>query len=356
MNRSSKWLHAAVASCALVLVACGSSGTGTGGGPKTGTLHLAFVYATTSQNPFQEMALGAAAGAADAGDVDLTETAPPSINGPQEVSQFQAAVRTARDGVAMETLTPDLFVRPLQQAAAARVPLATVDTVPPAGGTVELYVGNDNTELGRSLATEIIKQIPAGTTGEVVLGNDIPGLDLLSQRLDGMKAVLQEQRPTLTVLGPFDTGSEPTDNYNKWNNTVKAHPDAVAYLGAGASDAVSLSLIQKNTGRRMLVGSCDPDAQALIGVKDGYVAALASPEHWLKGYIAIRLLAEHARTGKPLTQGWWNPGGLIINAANIDDIIARQQNDQSRRQWFADAAARQLADPGSYLRPLAEAK
>ncbi|PXX71441.1 monosaccharide ABC transporter substrate-binding protein (CUT2 family) [Nocardia tenerifensis] len=355
MNRPNNWLRGAIACCALVLVACGS-GTRSADGPKSGTLRMAFVYATTSQNPFQEMALGAAAGAADAGDIDLTETAPPGINGPQEVSQFQAAVRTARDGIAMETLTPDLFVRPLQQAAAAGVPLATVDTVPPAGTKVGLYVGNDNTELGRSLATEIIKQIPVGTTGEVVLGNDIPGLDLLSQRLEGMKAVLQEQRPTLTVLGPFDTGSEPTDNYNKWNNTVKAHPNAVAYLGAGASDAVSLALIQKNTGRRLLVGSCDPDSQALAAVKDGYAAALASPEHWLKGYIAIRLLAEHARTGKPLTEGWWNPGGLIINAANIDEIIARQQNDQSRRQWFADAAARQLAAPADYLRPLSEAK
>ncbi|WP_280427134.1 sugar ABC transporter substrate-binding protein, partial [Nocardia brasiliensis] len=290
------------------------------------------------------------------GEVFLPQPPPPSITGPLQFPQSPAAGPPPRDGIAMETLTPDLFVRPLQQAAAAGVPLATVDTVPPTGADVGLYVGNDNTELGRSLAMEIIEHIPVGTTGDVVLGNDIPGLTLLSQRLDGMKAVLQEQRPTLTVLGPFDTGSEPTDNYNKWNNTVKAHPDAIAYLGAGASDAVSLSLIQKNTGRRMLVGSCDPDAQALVGVKDGYVAALASPEHWLKGYLAIRLLAEHARSGKPLTQGWWNPGGLIINAANIDEIIARQQSDASRRQWFAATAERQLADPGSYLRPLADAK
>ncbi|MFI1918060.1 sugar ABC transporter substrate-binding protein [Nocardia sp. NPDC020380] len=332
----------------LLVMGCGASGGG-------GRIHLAFIYSTTSQNPFQEMAFGAKAAAADSGNVDLTENAPPSINGPQEVSQLQAAIRTSRDGIAMETLTPDLFTRPLQQAADAKVPVVAVDTAAPADTGVGLFVGNSNTDLGRSLATEIIKQIPAGTTGEVVLGDDIPGLDLLQQRLDGMKAVLHEQRPTLTVLGPYDSGSEPVDNFTKWNNIVKAHPDAIAFLGAGASDAVSLALIQKNSGHRYLVGSCDPDAQALVAVKDGYVAALASPEHWLKGYIAIRLLAEHARTGKALPQGWWNPGGLIINSANIDQITARQQSEASRKQWFDQVVAQQLADPGKYLQPLSAA-
>lgn len=339
---------AVVVSIVLLVLGCASSGG-------SGTLHLAFIYATTSQNPFQEMALGAKAAAEDAGDVDLIANAPSSINGPQEVSQFQSAIRTSRDGIAMETLTPDLFVRPLQQAAEAKVPVVAVDTAAPAGTGVELFVGNSNTELGRSLATEIIQRIPVGTTGDVVLGNDIPGLTLLQQRLDGMKAVLQEQRPTLTVLGPFDSGSEPVDNFNKWSNIVKAHPNAVAFLGAGASDAVSLALIQKNSGRRYLVGSCDPDAQALVAVKEGYVAALASPEHWLKGYLAVRLLAERARGGTPLPQGWWNPGGLIINSDNIDQITARQRDEAARKQWFAPVVARQLADPGSYLRPLADA-
>ncbi|MFD0632811.1 sugar ABC transporter substrate-binding protein [Catenulispora yoronensis] len=255
-------------------VACSSSTSGHG---KGGRVHLAFIYSTTSQNPFQEMAFGAKAAAQDAGNVDLTESAPPKIDGPAEVSQFQAATRTSTDGIAMETLNPDLFVRPLKQASDAKVPVVAVDTAPPDGTAVGLYIGNSNTELGRSLATEIIKHIPVGTTGEVVLGNDIPGLALLGQRLDGMKQVIQAERPTLTVLGPFDSGSEPTENFNKWNDLVKAHPNAVAYLGAGASDAVSLALIEKNTGKKFLVGSCDPDAQALQAVKNGYAAALASP-------------------------------------------------------------------------------
>jgi ABC-type sugar transport system substrate-binding protein len=337
---------------AVGLAACSSASSGSG---KNGTLHLAFVYSTTSQNPFQEMAFGAKAAAADAGNVDLTESAPPNVDGPTEVSEFQAATRTSPDGIAMETLTPDLFVRPLQQASNLNVPVVAVDTAPPAGTPVGLYIGNSNTELGQTLAKELLKHIPVGTTGDVVLGDDIPGLALLSQRLDGVKQVLQQERPTLNILGPYNSGSEPVDNFNQWNDIVKAHPNAVAYIGAGASDAVSLALIEKNTGKKYLVGSCDPDAQALQAVKDGYAAALASPEHWLKGYVAIALIAQHARTGKPLPQGWWNTGSLIINSSNIDQIIARQTSEQTRQQWFAAEVKQQLANPSQYLKPLNQA-
>jgi len=344
--------HRYVAALAVagLLAGCGTAESGS-----DGPLKMAFVYATSTQNPFQEMAFGAKAGAADAGNVDLALSAPSSVDGPQEVSLFQSAIRNSPDGVALETLTPDLFVRPLNQAADLKVPVVAVDTAPPAGTEVDLYIGNSNTEVGRLLGEEFVKQVPEDATGEVVLGNAIPGLTLLQQRLDGMTSVIKEKRPNLTISGPFDSGSEPTSNFTKWNDIVKAHPDAIAYLGVGAQDAVSLALIQKNTGRKFLAGSCDPDVAALQAVKDGYVFALASPEHWMKGYIALRLLADHKRTGKELPKGWWNTGSLVVNAANIDQIMERQKDEASRKAAFQAEGEKQLADPSKHIKPIGEA-
>ena len=45
-------------------------------------------------------------------------------------------------------------------------------------------------------------------------------------------------------------------------------------------------------GKKLLVGACDLDQVAMEGVRDGYVEALISPEHWLKGYLAIKLMAD----------------------------------------------------------------
>ncbi|MBB5957091.1 ribose transport system substrate-binding protein [Saccharothrix tamanrassetensis] len=331
------------------------AGCGTAEPSANAPLKMAFVYATSTQNPFQEMAFGAKAGAADAGNVELALSAPSGVDGPQEVSLFQSAIRNSKDGVALETLTPDLFVRPLNQATDLGVPVVAVDTAPPAGTKVDLFIGNSNTELGKLLGEEFVKQVPENATGQVVLGNAIPGLTLLQQRLDGMKSVIEAKRPGLKISGPFDSGSEPTSNFNKWNDIVKSNPDAIGYLGVGAQDAVSLALIQKNTGRKFLAGSCDPDVSALQAVKDGYVFALASPEHWMKGYVALRLLAEHKRTGKELPKGWWNTGSLVVNAANIDQIMNRQKDEDSRKAAFKAETDKQLADPSKYIRPIGEA-
>jgi ribose transport system substrate-binding protein len=170
--------------------------------------------------------------------------------------------------------------------------------------------------------------------------------------VQGIKQVLQQKRPNIKLVGPLNTGPEPTQNFNAWQGIVKAHPDALAYLDPGDLAAVSLARIQQRTGKRLLVGGADVDPVALQAVKDGRVYALADPEHWLKGYIAIALLARRARDGTALPKGWWNPGASLVTARNIDDILARQRNSATRTAWYKATVDKQLADPSAYLQPL----
>src|SRR3954470_5154397 len=314
-----RWL---VALTALAVAGCGSAnksagsesssgGSGANGGAKTAK--VAFVYPTTTTNFAQEMALGAKAAASDTPGVNLTEPPPANVDGPKQVQLFQAATRTSKDGVAMMTLTPDLFLRPLLTAGQQGVPLVAVD-VPPAKGAenaVKLLIGNSNVEIGQKLAQALLPKIPSGAKGEVLIGTDTPGLPVLEQRNQGFKQVMAKERPNLKMV-VFDAKQSPTDNYNTWSAQVKAHPNAVAYVGPGSQAAVSLTRIQKKPGqKKLLVGACDLDPVALEGVKNGYVEALVSPEHWLKGYIAVKLMAQAAQSGKPLPEGWWNSGALI---------------------------------------------
>ena len=145
---------------------CGSDddggGSGASGGGGADEAKLAFVYPTTTTNFAQEMALGAKAAADDTPGVELTESAPANVNGPKQVQLFQAAARTSKDGIAMMTLTPDLFIRPLQQAGAQDVPLVAVDVPPPAGTEedVKLLIGNSNVEIGQDLAKALLRGSP----------------------------------------------------------------------------------------------------------------------------------------------------------------------------------------------------
>jgi ABC-type sugar transport system substrate-binding protein len=365
----SHYMRRALAPCLAALVlagavtACGSdnnssTSTSSGGGAASTTTSkkkasLAMITASSTQNAFNEMAYGAQVAATDKG-VNLKEAAPNGVNGPKEVQLFQAAMQTSRDGIAAMTTTPDLFVRPFSQAVAQNIPVVAVDAGPLPGANVKTFVGNSNTEVGQKLATEMLKKIPANATGEVVIGNPIPGLPLLSLRINGMKQVLKKERPNLKILGPFNVGTEPTDNYNHWNNLVKAHPNAVAYLEPGDQGAVSFGRIEKQTGKKYLVGACDVDPGALDAVKAGYVYALGDPEHFLKGYVAIALLADNAN-GKKLPEGWFNPGAGIVTAANVDDIIAREKSNAARKAFYKDTLDKELANPTAYIKPLDQA-
>jgi ABC-type sugar transport system substrate-binding protein len=175
---------------------------------------------------------------------------------------------------------------------------------------------------------------------------------VLEQRNAGFKEVMQKERPGVRFL-VFDAKQSPTDNFNTWSAQVKAHPDALAYVGPGSQAAVSLSRIQRKSGqKKLLVGACDLDQVALEGVKAGYVEALISPEHWLKGYLAVKLMADASKSGKALPEGMWNSGALTVNADNIDAIIARQKDAASRAAYFKDEVSKQLGAQDQYLSPM----
>ena len=365
-RRRSVWalVGAAALLLALVISACGSSGSSsssgsTGGGEEGGSttsgsdVHIAVVTASTTQNAFQEMAYGAEAAAEHEG-VEISSSAPNGVNPTQEVSLFQAATQTAKDGVAVMTTAPENFIRPFKTATEEGVPVIAMDAPAPEGSGVETFVGNSNTEVGEHVAEEIIKEIPANESGEVVLANDIPGLVLLELRLAGMENVLKKERPNLKIVGPFNVGSEPTENYNNWSNVVKAHPDAVAYLAPGDQDAVSLFKIQKQNGTHYLVGACDVDPIALEAVAQGYVKVLGDPYHFMKGYISASLLSEHALTGEEIPAGWWNPGSGIVNKENVAEIEKREEGQANRIEFFEPIAEKELANPTEYVKPLSE--
>jgi ribose transport system substrate-binding protein len=335
------------------LAGCGSSGTSSSSSSpaaKAKDTKIAFIYDTTDENFAQEMALGAAAAAKVTG-ISLTNAAPSTAVGAQQVSLFDSATQTSKNGIALATLFPDLFVRPLNTAQAAGIPLIAVDTPPPAGTKVTLFIGNDNVQLGQALATALLPKIPAGSKGQVLIGTDTPGLPVLTARNQGFEQTIHKARPGITFVN-FNSTQVPSTNLAAWQSAVSAHPHAVAYVGPGSQDAASMAQIEQHSGKHYLVGADDLDPTALQGVAKGLVTALVSPEHWLKGYIAVDLLAQHALSGKKLPAGWWNPGFLVVDSKNIAQIEARQASAATRLAWFKKEVTAELADPQKYLKPM----
>lgn len=321
--------------------------TATTGAPKE--VSIAYNWATSSTNAMQEMALGAEAAAEGVPGVSFSQAAPGAPDVPKQVSLLQAAMNTSKDGIAIQSLQPDLFARPVADAKAKGIPIIAVDAPIPGA---DLVISNSNFDLGAMVATEIIKSIPADAKGEVVMGVAVPGLSVLEQRVKGMVDVLKKERPGLTIAGPYDTKMTPTEAYAAWSEIVKAHPDAIAYMWPGSADSGALADIMRQTGKKLLAAGCDLETKGLQAVKDGYIVALGSPEHWMKGYIATKLLIDHAQNGTELPTGWWNTGSLLVTKDNIDDIMARETDNKTRLAWFQKTVDEQLGNPSSYLGPL----
>jgi ribose transport system substrate-binding protein len=339
-----------------LLVAVAATGCSGSSGSGDGTPKIGFSLATTDLDFAQEMAAGGTYAADTVGGVKLQISAPNQIDPPAQVKLFSDLGRTAPDGIAVEDLAPDLFVRPLADLAAKKIRLVGVDTVPAPGSNVGLYVGNDNRAAGRQLAEEAIKLLPPNASGEVVLGTSNPGVPVLDERANGMKDAFAEKLPGVKVLGPFETKNDPAANFEIWNGLVKAHPQALAFLGTGDADSYNVAKAKQTNGGKYLTAAFDLDPKTLQAVKDGTNFAVMSPEHFFKGYVAIRLLAEAAKAGKPLPEGWVDPGHLLVTKTNIDEIIARQSSDQAKRDWLKAKADEFFASINGKLRPLSEAK
>jgi len=117
-----------------------------------------------------------------------------------------------------------------------------------------------------------------------------------------------------------------------------------------------LARIKRANQGTYLTGAFDLNQAALQAVADGTNFGLVDPEHFLKGYVAMRLLIEHALNGKSLPKGWWNPGALLVTQSNVQDIIARQQSLEAKGRFYQPIIDKEFANAAAQIKPMDQAK
>jgi ribose transport system substrate-binding protein len=68
------------------------------------------------------------------------------------------------------------------------------------------------------------------------------------------------------------------------------------------------------------------------------------------------LLAQHAKTGTAIPEGWIDTPGLLITPANIDEIIKRQESDAAKFAWFRPELEKITGNLPANTKPLDQAR
>jgi ribose transport system substrate-binding protein len=277
---------------------------------------------------------------------------PPQADPPKQAEIFKQMMNSAKGGVAIQATDAELIARDLSAAVQTGFPVVAVDIRPAATSGVKTFVGNDNRQLGERLANELIGRLPAGSTGTVLVGSTRPGLAVMEQRLQGIRDQFAAKLPGVKVAGPFDTQTDPTANQAAWKRLAAASPGALALIGTGSTDGPSIATVHAETKARWLGGGFDLHPKTITGLKNGELAAIASPEHYMAGALAGWLQARHAQDSAPLPQGWVQTPSLVITSKNLPEIIKRQQSDEAKAAWFKPRIDEMTADLPTHTKPL----
>jgi ribose transport system substrate-binding protein len=144
-------------------------------------------------------------------------------------------------------------------------------------------------------------------------------------------------------------------NLAAWNKAITTTSPLVACLGVGDADNASLAQMKQDQHSTYLTGAFDLDPTALQAIVNGTNFALLDPEHFLKGYVAMRLLIEHALYGKAIPGGWWDPGAMLVTQDNVHQIINRQESLAAKGRFYQPIIDREFANPAAEMKQLAQA-
>jgi ribose transport system substrate-binding protein len=340
-------------------IALGVAGCGAGGTAEVSTAAgrptIAIVLSSAQLSVGKELAAGFTAGAQAAG-ADVVVTGPPLADPPRQAEMFNEVATRATGGVAIQATDPELISGQLATAAKGGLPVVAVDVKPAVTAGLKTFISNDNRLLGQQIAEEVVKRLPPGSTGTVLVGSTRPGLTVMEERARGIRDGFAAKLPGVKVAGPFDTQSDKAANLAVWKRMTAASPGALAFIGTGTTDSASLAAVhaEKKKGAWLCAGF-DLDVKALTGLRDGHLVAIASPEHFLAGAVTGSLQARHAQDPGALPEGWIQTPGLMITSANVSEIIARQKSDADKMAWFKPHLDKVVGDVAAYTKPLSEA-
>lgn len=318
--------------------------------PAADNSEIEIAYVLHGLNTFTErMKTGAEDAAKDYG-VTLQVFGDASFDTPTHQAFFESALQRGFDGIAVVTNPGDQWITPIQIAADQGVPMVGAN-VTGLDTALTAWVGQDEYNSGVILGNEMLKAFETAgiTEGNIAIGTCVAAAQVLQDRDAGFRKALEgsnfEVLETQEVLIPLP------ENYSRWENLMAANPDAVGAVGLCSMDITNLAQLKERTSGTWLIGGYDLDPPTLQAIKDGWAQVTVGQQEYLQGYLPVRMLAEHLINGTPLVEAWLETPTEVVTAANVEDYVARQTDNQVQYDYYQDYMDQHYADLEASGRP-----
>lgn len=127
----------------------------------------------------------------------------------------------------------------------------------------------------------------------------MPGVQVLDDRVDGVKEIVASEAPGITVEGPFDTTADPASNFSAWEALMQRYPDALAYIGVCDPDLPNLiKLKQRDPEADYAIVGANFVPETIQGLKNGIGTASVWQSPFMQGYVPIRAVLEQLVNGE----------------------------------------------------------
>lgn len=284
---------------------------------------IALIPGLTTDAFYITMRKGAEAAAKAVGDEVLFQGAP-EFNPVQQVPVLDAVIAKKPDAILIAPTDKVQLVEPLKKAAAAGIPVITVDTFIGTGvyqtgaGNTDFplsYIASDNLLGGKLAAIALAKSV--GEKGKVYVSNVKPGVSTTDQREEGFKAAMKAY-PGITVLDTQFNDDDANKAASQLQSVVARNPDLVGVFGANLFSALGAANGVKQAGAvgKIKVVAFDAPTTIVDNLKSGLVD-LAIAQHPAEiGYFGV--MAAHAHlTGQSIPSAI-GTGFTVMDKGNID--------------------------------------
>jgi len=272
----------------------------------------------TLQSPFYvQLKNGAEAAAKAGGDTLVFLDANGDVS--KQNNDIQDLITQGVSAIIINPVNPDAVVPSLEAAAAAGIPVITVDRSVN-GGKVTAHIGRDNKKMGQLVGEAVVARLKADgvTKAKIIEIQGDAGGAVMMDRRDGFHKGIEGSGNTITE-GPYAEYIR-ANAVTAMQDLLQANPDVkVVYAHNDDMALGALQVLKENNRTDVLVAGVDGLSEALGIIADGgnYIATALNDPQYL-GDVTIQV-AREAAAKKPVPS-FVDAGTAIVTKTNVGEF------------------------------------